>query len=198
MRIILLITLIFYGCRHLENHVIPPADPTILMVNRTDASINFKNGSWHYKGLLFSGTIRDLFEDASLHQSTPCSDGKENGWQVTFYPDGSLSEKRYFRSGEKDSVHTGWWQNGNKRFEYHFSAGIYNGEYKEWYQSGKPLKHIQYINGKDICGKGWRENGKIYMNFIVKNGRRYGVNNANLCYTVKNGSGELVKSIPGY
>ena len=63
-------------------------------------------------------------------------------------------------------------------------------------KSGQMLKHIHYTNGIDNCGKGWRESGKAYMNYVMKNGRRYGIVNSNLCYTVKNGSGEYVNSIP--
>jgi hypothetical protein len=59
------------------------------------------------------------------------------------------------------------------------------------------MKQIHYNNGTDEYGKGFRENGKVYMSFVVKNGRRYGLNNSNLCYTVLNGSGEFVRSTGG-
>lgn len=165
------------------------------VINVTDPLLSFKNGFWYYAENLFSGTIIKLFQDNTIHQSTAYQQGKEHGWQHTFYHGGILSEKRYFNKGEKDGMHTGWWQNGNKRFEYHFANGIYNGDYKEWYESGQMLKHIHYRKGTDEWGKGWRESGKPYMNYVINNGRRYGIVNSNLCYTVRKGSGEYVKSV---
>ena len=35
--------------------------------------------------------------------------------------------------------------------------------------------------------KAWRENGKLYINYEVKEGVRYGLQKAALCYTLKNG-----------
>lgn len=35
--------------------------------------------------------------------------------------------------------------------------------------------------------KAWRENGKPYINYEVKDGVRYGLQKAALCYTLKNG-----------
>jgi antitoxin component YwqK of YwqJK toxin-antitoxin module len=191
-----LVILIVCGCKHLERHIVthaPNAEAAI--VSSTDPLLGFKNGFWYHGNSLFTGTIIEYFKDHSVHQSGGYVNGKEDGWKLSFYPGGALSEKRYFTNGEKDSIHTGWWQNGNKRFEYHFAKGIYNGDYKEWYQSGRLLKHIYYINGSDTRGKGWRESGKLYMNYVMKAGRRYGIVNSNLCYTVKNGTGEYVASV---
>lgn len=59
----------------------------------------------------------------------------------------------------------------------------------------KPLKYIVYQNGIAQTGKGWRENGKLYMSFVVRDGRLYGLINPNLCYSLKNERGEYVVSI---
>ena len=193
----LFIMLSFFSCKQLQKKVFADADvissPVIIEAN--NHSLIFKNGFWYYGENLFSGTIIDRFSDKTVHQKKTYTSGKENGLQLIYFPGGELSEKRYYTNGEKDKVHTGWWENGNLRFEYHFANGIYNGDYKEWYQSGKLLKHIHYVKGIDDCGKGWRETGKLYMNYIMKNGRRYGIVNSNLCYTVKNGNGEFVVSV---
>jgi len=102
--------------------------------------------------------------------------------------------KRYYHSGEKDSLHLGWWPDGNQRFEIHFSNGAYDGVYKEWYIDGKPSKEIIYKNGNDISGKAWRNNGKLYMNFFTREGRRYGLLNSQMCYSLKNEKGEFIRS----
>lgn len=120
--------------------------------------------------------------------------GKEEGISEWFYPDGRINARRYFHQGEKDSVHLGWWPNGNPRFEYHFQQGQYHGWFKEWYISGKPLKAIWYEGGKEIRGTGWRENGKVYMSFEVRNGRLFGLVNPNLCYSLQKEKGVFVAS----
>ncbi len=113
----------------------------------------------------------------------------------SFYENGNKEACRYYHAGEKDSVHRGWWLNGQPRFEYHFRKGEYNGDFKEWYASGKPYKHIIYASGKEQSGKGWRENGKFYMNFVMREGRLYGLVNPNLCYSLKNEKGEYINSL---
>ena len=186
--------LFLVACNHSQTQVNVP-DVGLQEISANDQRLGFKNGYWYYRDKTFSGTITERFADNTLYKKTRYLNGKEEGEQVVFYPGGAFSEKRYYHLGEKDGAHMGWWPNGNKRFEYHFANGIYNGDYKEWYESGKPLKHIRYTNGVDEWGKGWRENGKVYMNFVVREGRRYGLNNSNLCYTVKNGKGEYVASL---
>ena len=168
----------------------------LVSVESSDPNLLFNNGSWFYKGKLFSGKLTERYPDQKVHHVTSFFDGKENGWQESFFNDGSISEKRFYTNGEKDGINTGWWPNGNKRFEYQFSKGIYSGDFKEWFEDGKEYKYIYYVNGNDQWGKGWRESGKLFMNYQVKDGRRYGIVNSNLCYTVKNGNGEYVASIP--
>jgi antitoxin component YwqK of YwqJK toxin-antitoxin module len=187
----IILMFLFSACDHYHNEIKTGAS---IIVKANSSSLTYMNGSLFNSGKPFTGTVKEFFENGTLHQSTQYVDGKEDGWKMTWFPKGMLSEKRYYTKGEKDSVHTGWWNNGNKRFEYHFTSGSYNGDFKEWYRSGQQMKHIHYSNGNDDQGIGWRENGKVYMNFIVKNGRRYGLNNSNLCYTVLNGSGEFVRS----
>ena len=165
-----------------------------IAVESTDTSLHFINGYLYRGARLFSGIINEHYKNDTLYHSTSYVAGKEEGWMYTYFPEGNISEKRYYHHGEKDSVHMGWWPNRKPRFEYHFTSGLYNGDFKEWYSEGENYKHLHYINGKEDWGKGWRQNGKVYMNFIVKNGRRYGLENSNLCYTVKNEKGEYVNA----
>lgn len=196
MRYLGIAILFLFACNHLQQHFSETPKPvSSVSVNTGDPALLFKNGYWYYDATLFSGIMTDYFKNNTIHSETSFINGKEEGWQQIFFEDGKIAEKRFYRNGQKDSVHTGRWPNGNKRFEYHFNNGIYNGDYKEWYETGEPLKQIHYTNGTDDWGKGWRQNGKLYMNFVMKDGRRYGLNNSNLCYTVKNGRGEFVASV---
>lgn len=165
-------------------------------VNNTDTALHLVNGAWYYRQAPFSGTLCKRYASGVIQSTQQYYQGREEGLYLSFYEDGSKEACRYYHKGEKDSVHTGWWPNGNLRYEYHFSNGIYEGDFKEWYVSGKPLKHIIYKNGKEQSGKGWRENGKPYMSFVMKDGRLYGQINPNLCYSLSNGKGEFRQSVP--
>lgn len=187
MRIVyLLIFVTIISCAHdrKSSEELIPA----LSVESTDTSLHFTNGYWFKSGLPFSGNIVHRYEDGKINERTGYYNGKEEGWSYAFFDNSLVSEKRYYHLGEKDSVHSGWWQNGKPRFVYHFKTGVYNGYFTEWYGSGAIYKEIYYVDGKEDRAKGWRENGKVYMNFIVKEGRRYGLENSNLCFTVRQDS----------
>ena len=179
---IILITL--FSCHHKESVHITATIPN-LFLSQGDTSININNGIYYYQGKPFSGHLIERYSTNEIHHHRSFFNGKEEGWQYQYYPNGSISEKRFYEAGEKQGAHTGWYDNGSIRFEYHFNKGAYDGEYKEWYASGQLYKHIHYTNNNDDWGKGWRENGKVYMNYVQKNGRRFGLINSNLCYTVK-------------
>jgi hypothetical protein len=158
-------------------------------LNISNALLRVVNGVQYLGDSLFSGTIESFFPSGTPETSRSFYQGRQEGWSVTYYPNGNRADLRYYHLGEKDSVHTGWWENGQLRFRYHFSHGNYDGLSNEWYRSGKLLKEIVYVNGNDVSGKGWRENGKPFMNFIMRNGRRYGLMNGQLCYSLKNEKG---------
>ena len=184
----LLFALFLFSCT--AHREVPPVIAPVISVESTDSSLHFVNGTWYRANQLFTGFIRERYSNDTIFHITPFVNGKEEGWMYTYFPEGNISEKRYYHYGEKDSVHRGWWQNGNPRFEYHFVNGIYHGDYREWYESGEKYKHIHYTNGAEDWATGWRVNGKVYMNFLVRKGRRSGIENSNLCYTVKKERGE--------
>lgn len=195
---VLLTFLISIGCTHpvkpahtVDNEKLSlPPPPT--NKNKQDGAFTWKNGICLQANEPFTGVIMQSDSMGNPVSKQQYYKGKEEGWSEWYYPNGRLNARRYYHQGEKDSVHMGWWPNGNVRFEYHFQLGQYNGWFKEWYVSGKPLKEIWYQDGKEIRGTGWRENGKIYMSFEVRNGRLYGLVNPNLCYSLQKEKGVFV------
>jgi antitoxin component YwqK of YwqJK toxin-antitoxin module len=104
--IFLFFSVSFFACTHLQKHF--NASANIITAQKTidasDRSLSFKNGYWYYNGELFTGAIKDLFNNKTIHRNTEYVNGKEDGWQIFFYEDGSLSEKRFFAKGEKDGT----------------------------------------------------------------------------------------------
>jgi hypothetical protein len=160
-------------------------------VREDDTAIQIRNGIWMRQDKPYSGQLISLYPSGIVRSVKSLWEGKEEGLQITYYEDGALATQRWYRNGEKDSVNQGWWPDGKQKFLYHFKAGVYEGSFEEWYASGKPLKKIWYHDGKEQCGQGWRENGKPFMSFVVKDGRWYGQINPNLCYSLTNEKGDF-------
>ena len=173
----------------------PPSHPVIpsATIHLPDTAFTIQNGVGIYHLKPFSGTLVEHYDSMHIKSSIQYFDGKQEGTELTYFANGQKEAMRFYTAGEKDSIHTGWWPNSNKRFEYHFSNGAYDGNFTEWFEGGKLGKEIVYKKGQELSGKGWRENGKLYMSYVMKDGRRYGLVNAQLCYTLKNERGEYVK-----
>ena len=156
-----------------------------LVLQANDTALRLLNGILYLHGKeAFNGTLESRYPNGQVAGRDMYSGGKQHGSSETFYDNGKPQTKRWYVQGEKDSAHVGWWPNGNLKFRYHFRQGQYQGLFSEWYESGKSLQEIVYDEGREISGKGWRENGKLYMNYVMNNGRRYGLSNANPCYSL--------------
>ena len=85
-------------------------------------------------------------------------------------------------SGKKNGVHRGWWTSGSRKFEYTFVDDLNEGVAKEWFEDGTPLRVFNYVNGKEEGGQEmWYADGSIRANYVVRNGRRYGLIGAKPC-----------------
>ncbi|MDE3251969.1 MAG: hypothetical protein KGO92_04120 [Bacteroidota bacterium] len=177
--------------KELQKNAMHPVIPG-KVVNYGDTSLHIVNGVLYEGGQPYSGMVESYFPDGKIKLRQSFYNGKEEGLRNAYYANGIPESVRYYRNGEKDSVHRGWWPNGQLRYEYHFQMGNYEGDWKEWYASGVLMKHIIYQSGKELSGKGWRENGKPYMSFVRKDGRLYGLINSNLCYSLRNEKGEFI------
>ncbi|MES2773360.1 MAG: hypothetical protein V4722_04205 [Bacteroidota bacterium] len=162
-------------------------------IHLPDTAFTVQNGVAMYNSKPYSGTVVEHYDSLRIKSSCQYFNGKQQGSENSFFPDGLKESTRFYTAGEKDSIHYGWWPNGKRRFEYHFNNGQYNGNFIEWYAGGELGRQIVYSKGLELSGKGWRENGKLYMSYVMKDGRRYGLVNAQLCYTLKNERGEYVK-----
>ena len=92
-----------------------------------------------------------------------------------------------YRQGKKIGIHKGYYENGNPKFEYHFIQGEHHGIAKEWYENGQDYKFFHYNMGyEEGSQKAWWENGVIRANYVVKNGRRYGLIGLKLCMNPEN------------
>ncbi len=82
----------------------------------------------------------------------------------------------------KLSVMREWWPDGTLRREAQYRGRIRTGEYRTWYENGRPYEIRHYVNGREEgLQQAWTSDGHIYLNYEMKNGRRYGYVNAQPC-----------------
>ena len=156
-------------------------------VNKAEA-VNFKiiNGILMEGGTPFSGTLFTLFaETYDTSEIANYYNGKEDGEWKKFYPSKKLREKRFFKDGSKTGEYLVWWENGNQQMQYFFVADEYQGICKEWSQTGFLNKIMTYKKGhEDGHQQWWYDNGKIKANYMIIDGRRYGLLGTKNCVNV--------------
>ena len=157
-----------------------------LEIDYINEDLNKQKGILFYQGIPFSGKLIEKYPNSQLKRKLEFFEGKQDGLSLGWYPDGAKQYHRTFQTGEKDGEHEGWWPNGQMKFKYTFSKGIYIDELKEWHSNGQLYKFMHYdLSGKEKDLKMWDETGKIMANYVVRDGRRYGLIGKKSCYTVK-------------
>ena len=103
----------------------------------------------------------------------------------SYFPSGKIREIRSFNDGVRHGLQTAFWENGGKRFEYTAKYGVYEGEFKEWSENGQLFHLAHYKNGQEEgVQKMWHADGQIRSNFVVINGRRFGLLGTKNCISV--------------
>ena len=148
--------------------------------------ILIKNDLVYQDGKLYNGF---LFELDSISKDTilvaTYLNGKTEGISKKYYSKNHLMEIRDYSNGEKNGSQIAYWENGKKRFEYTAKKDIYEGEMKEWNTDGSLYHLAHFKNGQeDGEQKFWYDNGKIKANYVILNGKRYGLLGTKNCKNV--------------
>src|ERR1044071_3519719 len=93
------------------------------------------------------------------------------------------SAAREPRVSEEPVVHrSAYWPNGQLKLSASYRHDVYQGEYRTWYESGRPYEFRHFDNGRESgLQQSWTEDGTLYLNYEVRNGRHYGLINAKPC-----------------
>jgi antitoxin component YwqK of YwqJK toxin-antitoxin module len=183
-----LVLLIFssglFGC-YVKTPENSAADYSVLL-NKNEQQIKIENGLLIIKQKSFSGRLYSLFYTSTdTIELSSYRNGKEHGEWKKFYPSGKLKEKRFFENGQKTGEYIAWWENGNKQLHYFFAADEYEGTCKEWNAEGNLAKIMNYKRGhEEGRQQWWYDNGKVKANYIIKEGRRYGLLGTKNCINV--------------
>jgi len=157
-----------------------------LYINGLDSGFVFHQDTLYFQSKKFSGYVFKLYAPSDTAFLGTYCEGLEEGVHEKWYPNKQLAEQRNFHFGKKVGKHVGFWEDGKPKFEYHFLEGELQGVSNEWYQKGQPYKVMHYKKGyEEGSQKMWWENGVIRANYVVKQGRRYGLVGLKLCMTPK-------------
>ncbi|RZK59886.1 MAG: toxin-antitoxin system YwqK family antitoxin [Pedobacter sp.] len=179
--IVALVALAF-GCRLKYNEGLTE----LPLFNSEQLSLTMNNGLAFSAGKPFSGRIFSFYQNTKdTAEIVGFLNGREHGEWKKFYPADKKKEVRYFKNGQKTGSYNAWWENGNKQLEYIFVDDEYEGTCKEWNEKGELSRIMNYSKGQEEGEqKWWYDGGKIKANYVIKDGRRYGLLGTKNCINV--------------
>ena len=72
--------------------------------------------------------------------------------------------------------------NGSPRLEAQMSDSVFHGTYRTWYPSGRPYEVRHFVHGREHGRQqSWTEDGTLFLNYEMRDGRRFGMVNAQPC-----------------
>jgi antitoxin component YwqK of YwqJK toxin-antitoxin module len=153
---------------------------------KSSSNITLEGDTVYLNHKKYTGFLFELYpnkKDTAILESY--HNGLLTGLTKKWYANKILMEERYFEAGKKNGKQTAYWENGKKKFEYMAKKDVYEGEMTEWAPNGE-INHIgNYVNGQEEGSqKMWYENGKIRANYIIRNGKRFGLLGTKNCKNV--------------
>jgi antitoxin component YwqK of YwqJK toxin-antitoxin module len=156
------------------------------ILNADTANTSNRNGVLYQNDSIFNGTIVSFYKGTNdTAEIANYKNGKEDGEWRKYYSNKTLKEKRQFTNGLKTGELFSWWENGNKRLHSFFEADEYSGICREWNENGLLVKQMNYLKGhEEGAQQWWYDDGKIKANYIIKEGRRFGLLGTKNCINV--------------
>ena len=178
---LILLLMLFTGCQQPGKHAVE-----YKAISAETPGLKAVNGIVYFNEQLFNGTVFSIFPNTNDTAAIMnFSNGREDGVWKKKYANNALEEVREFKNGKKIGEYIAWWPNGNKKLQYEFKEGEYEGTCYEWNEQGQMTKEANYKAGyEDGLQKIFYDNGKIHSNFVVVNGRRYGLLGTKNCINV--------------
>lgn len=158
---------------------------SLLKIQESDALFIRNQGQLFYKNQPFTGIQFATFVSGDTAKIIAFDKGKEQGWSKIWHESGQLAEERYYEKGKKEGTHRAWWPDGKPRFEYHFKNDEHHGEQKDWFPDGKIAEVFHYVNGHEEGQQQmWFADGSLKANYVIKDGRRFGLPGVKSCVSV--------------
>jgi antitoxin component YwqK of YwqJK toxin-antitoxin module len=155
-------------------------------ISTSDHRISTKNDTVFLNENKFSGYLFAMNpENIDTVALSSYINGVLEGTSKKWYDDGGIQEVRIYSNGRKNGPQVSFWPNGNKKFEFIAKDDVYEGEMKEWNYNGTLFHLANFKNGQEFgTQKLWYDNGKIRANYVMINGKRYGLLGTKNCTNV--------------
>lgn len=142
-------------------------------------------GQWTLNGRPFSGLLMDRAPSGSVRMIVRLVNGRPDGREWRWYEDGRLESVRTYADGRKIGHHRGWWPDGTPRFEADYTDDAFDGTYRAWHPTGGVSELRHFFDGREEgLQQVWTPNGILFLNYEVRNGRRFGLVNAKPCIPI--------------
>ncbi|MFY7888918.1 MAG: toxin-antitoxin system YwqK family antitoxin [Spirosomataceae bacterium] len=175
-----------YGCQPKQKGVLAVPMIPKKYVLKSAPEFTSSNDTLLWKGQKYSGFVYEISQngkDTLLVEGY--YEGLQSGLSQQWYTRKQVREIRHYREGKKEGLQVGYWENGRKRFEFMAQNGEYEGELKEWSSNGHLYHLATYLHGhEEGPQKMWYDNGKIRANYVIVQGKRYGLLGTKNCKNV--------------
>lgn len=157
------------------------------VISQSQLVLKAAAGIYTLREVPFTGTSYSVYANNIISEETQFRNGKKHGIVLKYFTDGSISYLAHYINGRLYGESLSWWKNGGLRTISNHNMGVVNGYQYSYYAEGMLFKKQQYIlNVETGLQQAWRKNGAIYCNYEVRSGRHFGMEKANLCYSIKN------------
>jgi len=151
-------------------------------VNTDDTGFSKHQDTVLYRNKYFTGFRFALRPNGDTAALQSYFNGVEEGVQRTWFPNRQLAEERFYINGRKEGIHQKWWPDGKPKMYFEAYGDEYHGVFREWYASGLISKEFHYVHGREEGSeKLWWDNGSIRANYVIRNGRKYGLIGLVIC-----------------
>ena len=148
----------------------------------TDKLFNNHQDTVYYGDHFFTGYRYSLYANNDTAVLQSYFNGVEEGFQRKWYLGKQLAEERFYINGKKECTHRTWWPDGKQKMFFEAYNNEYDGEFKEWFSSGLLGKCFHYVNGQEEGSERlWWDNGSVRANYVIRNGKKYGLLGLKTC-----------------
>lgn len=152
------------------------------LISVSDTGLHQHGPVLYYGNTPFNGTLFQCNAAGDTLLLDPYTDGLQNGLQTLFYPSGKIRESRLYVQGKREGIHRGWYADGMRRFAYQYHNDVFDGVFCEWYDNGNLYRQMHFVRGQeDGSEQIFEDDGTVYANYVVRNGRRYGLTGTKHC-----------------
>jgi antitoxin component YwqK of YwqJK toxin-antitoxin module len=189
MKILYLLGLLFIcSCSQKKSDSINPLKDQIppILTLKSSSNIFIKNDIVYFKDQKYSGYLYTMHtNNIDTFSIEGYLNGLQSGLTKKWFTHKRPMEIRLYKNGSKNGKQLAFWENGNKKFEFIAKNDAYEGEMKEWSEDGKLIHLSNYKDGQENgAQKLWYDNGKIKANYVIVQGKRYGLLGTKNCKNV--------------